>query len=98
MTMRRVALHRHVTELIEATFVDDDANVAEVLLEEARAEDSGFSTLCFRLDESAGGDAATITGLFERVAKELTDNQKDSIADGYFDSACAFLVSVLRQL
>jgi hypothetical protein len=96
--MRRVALHHHVTELIKTTFVDDDANVAEVLLEEAAAEDSGFGALCFRLDETANGDAGAITGLFERVAKELTDNQKDQIADGYYDSACAFLVSVLRQL
>jgi hypothetical protein len=95
--MRDAKLKSLVTTLIGETFTGADADVATAILNPA--DEDAFGILCFRLHEYADGDADTIAVRWREVAKFLDEDDKlDLIVNGFFDSNCAYLSSLVEKV
>jgi len=88
--MRKPPLRQLVTELIELTWTDTNADVAQAVLDDHDA----FDVLCHHLNETGDGTANGIEQAWNTLADSLSDNELDWLADTA-DNPAAFLASKL---
>lgn len=89
--MRRARLHEYVTELVQNEWTDDDADVAEAVLD----DEDAFGALCHRLNEAGDGDQDDINEVWQDVVGGLSDSDLDFIAE-QAASPAAFLAAKVR--
>lgn len=87
--MRRNELLHAVAELLVSTFGDDDADVAEAIV-----EDDAFPALASRLQYATAGDYDAMDRMITTVVNDLDDNTLDWLVDEAANPA-AFIASKL---
>lgn len=95
--MRRGKLDEFVEDLVRKQWTGDDADVANVVL-----EDEKFGVLPWTLNDiTDGGDEDAITVAFEATANALTDNDLDWMtgeldSGAYAENPATFLAAKAR--
>src|SRR5215470_7826779 len=97
--MRRVPLRQYVTELIEHTWTDTNADITHAVLDDHDAVD----VLCHHLNQAGDGTTNGIEQACNTLTDSLTDNDLDWLADtadnpAAFPSQQTHLATIRDQL
>jgi hypothetical protein len=94
--LNRRELKQTVVDLVNRSFPDDDADVADAILADRDVRGGSFSYLVDRLSEVGGGTLDGIVNAWLSLAERVDERLMNRIVDGGIDNPPVYLAALLE--